>query len=145
MTNLSATKRDVAQLAVLLEQDFETSEEAARAVLQAAWELYEAKSKFIIAGQLYYSPQTGFLQPEDARALKVAFGPYSTETQARNAQETLLYSSSTHEEFRRWVLQLHHGTPAAWFRDRKRDREAASLEKTQLSGLPEYMKKEEAA
>lgn len=140
--NLTTTKKDVATIAaVLRDGEFDSADEAAAAVLEAAWDLYEAKSKFIIVGQLYYAPGEGFIQPEDPRALKVALGPYGTESQANKAQASLLYSGATGEEFRRWVLPIHHGTPNTWFVARKKAREQAEIDARQPLGLP----REEAA
>lgn len=123
---LKPGKRDIQALARMMDQDWDSLDDAAEAVLAKAWELYEAKAKYTVVGQLYYAK--GYVDPDEARAAKVALGNYSTERQARQAAESLWYSTQTHEEFRSWVLPVHHGTPASFYADRKKAREEAERE-----------------
>lgn len=122
---LSAGKRDVQKIAAVLEADYETVEEAARAALAAAWELYESKAKFAVAGQVYYSK--GYLGLDDERASMVVLGPFGTLNQAQKAGDSLAYSSATGEQARWWAVPMWHGTPAAWYDTRKEARKRQSL------------------
>lgn len=136
MSNLKPGVRDVRKLAVALEDynpvpewwtdgtevaepEFESAEDMARAALEAAFELYEAKSKFVVAGQLYYSPALGFVRDSEDLVL---LGPYGTHKQAETAGQALAGSAVTGEQFRWWVLPITHGTPHAWFTARKKAR-----------------------
>lgn len=109
----------MARLAAVLDGEYETVEDAARAALEEAFAIYEAKAKFTIVGQLYYSPKGGWSSPEEAAATKVALGRYGTETAALRDAESFAISSTTHEQFRAWVLPVFHGTPASYFSGRK--------------------------
>lgn len=122
---LSIGKRDVTRIAKVLDQDYETVEDAARAVLEAAFELYESKAKFTVVGQMYYAPDGGWLDKDDAAASKVALGRYGTEIQARDAAESLTISGPTGEQFLAWVLPVFHGTPHAYFKARAEERKRA--------------------
>ena len=124
--SLTIGKRDVTKIARVLEQPYETAEEAAQAVLEAAFELYEQKAKWTVVGQLYYSDHK-WLDPEDAAASKVALGRYGTQTQAEAAAASLVFSHQTGEEFRAWALPVHHGTPASYFKERLEERKAREL------------------
>lgn len=101
---------------------YRTPEDAAKHVLERAWEMYEAKGKFVVLGAMIRNPE-GATDPITAE--RVCFGPYGTETKARDASAQLFYSTATGEEFVRWLLPMNHGTPAAWARERKQAREAA--------------------
>lgn len=103
---------------------FRTPEDAARTIIERAWEMYEAKGKFVVLGALF-KDQRGMADPIHGE--RVCFGPFGTETKARDAAAQLFYSTATGEEFVRWLLPIHHGTPAAWFRERKQEREAAEV------------------
>lgn len=124
---LKPGKRDVQRVADLLEGDFDSAEEAAAAVLDLAWQLYEAKGKFTVVGQMYYSPTGGWLDHRDAQASKIALGWYGTEKQAQTAAESLVFSRPTGEEFRAWVLPVFHGTPSQYFTQRNEERKAEEL------------------
>lgn len=115
---LTIGKRDVAKAADLLEQEYESAEDAAQALLEFAFDLYEKKAKYTVVGQLRYS--NGFVDPASEEAVKIALGAYGTETQAINAARSLVLSTSTNEEFRAWPLPVWHGTPAAFFKERKK-------------------------
>lgn len=132
MAGLSIGKRDVAKVAAVLDQQYETVEEAARAALEEAFAIYESKAKFTVVGQLRYSPEGGWLNHDDALACMVALGRYGTETQARNDAESFVVSKSTGEEFRAWVLPVYHGTPASYFTGRK-DAKAEAAARWNLS------------
>lgn len=130
---LKAGKRDIARLAEVLDADYQSVEEAAAAVMAEAWDIYEAKAKFTVAGQLAYS--AGPLDPTDDGAAKVVLGAYGTEKQALSAAESLVYSAATHETFRAWVLPMFHGTPAAFYKERQSARKRADLGMSDAEGL----------
>ena len=137
MSNLTIGKRDVTKLATALEAgEFTGPEDMAKAALELAFEIYEAKSAWMIVGQLRYQPGQGFLRATDAHGEKVALGPYGTEKQAITAGESLAYSNQTGEEFRWWVLPIHRGTPAAWFKARKLARQEAELAAKERKMVP---------
>lgn len=118
MANLKPGVRDVRKLAEALDSgEFESAEDMARAALELAFEIYEAKSKYMVAGQLRYAPELGFVRDSDD---KVLLGPYGTEKQADTAGRSLAGSAVTGEEFRWWLLPVQHGTPHAWFTARKK-------------------------
>lgn len=122
---LNIGKRDVAKMVEVIDAEYETVEDAARAALEFAFGLYESKAKFTIVGQLYYSPKGGWVSHEDAQAAMVALGRYGTEKAAQNDAESFVISSVTGEQFRAWVLPVHHGTPASYFAKRKQATKAA--------------------
>ena len=124
--SISAGKRDVARLATVLEQDFGTVEEAAKAAMAEAWAIYEEKARYTVVGQLYYG-EGGYIDHADAAASKVALGRYGTERQAQSAAEALIINGRGHEEFRAWVLPVWHGTPAAFFGERAEERKRQEL------------------
>lgn len=128
MANLSIIKADVKAVVEVMESfhgvEGFAAEDVARAVLEASFAIYEAKSSWMILGQLIRKPGTNEpLGPLEGD--RVCFGPYGTETQARNAQAQLFYSKAMDEEYIRWLLPVHHGTPSRWFAGRKKAREAA--------------------
>ena len=122
--NISFGKRDVTQIAKVLEGDFASADEAAEAVLSAAWELYESKAQYVVIGSSR--------RPLEGLDAHVSLGLYGTRTQAQNAGHALAYSASTGEEFDWLVLPVAWGTPAsglhAWrkkaFAERSKAREA---------------------
>lgn len=126
--SLNIGKRDVARMVAVLDGEYETVEDAARAALEEAFALYEGKAKFTIVGQMYYSPKGGWLSHEDAAATMVALGRYGTEKAALNDAESFVISNTTGEQFRAWVLPVHHGTPASFFAKRKAAIKAAEEE-----------------
>ena len=125
-------------MADVLDADYESVEDAARAALEFAFDLYEDKAKFTIVGQLYYSPDGGWVSPEDAAATKVALGRYGTEKAAQNDAESFTIGTATGEQFRAWVLPVHHGTPASYFvkrKNRKKEVAAEAVEPPQADRL----------
>lgn len=104
------TKANVSKMATILEGDYETVEEAARAALNGAMEIIESRAKFTVVGQV---------KRHDNKGDKVALGWYGTETQATSAAMGLAFSTKTNEEHFAWVLPVHHGTPDSYYKDRK--------------------------
>lgn len=132
-------KRDVTKITKLLEsEEYESADDLAMAVLNEAFAIYESKGKFTVAGQLFYD--SGYVSPEDERASKVSLGLYSTEKQAEDAARALFYNSQTHEQFKSWVLPVHHGTPASYYSARKEAREEARRNDTRRCMCGDDMK-----
>ena len=124
--SLKPGKRDIARVAARLEEPHDSAESAAQAAIEEAWEIYEAKAKYAVVGQLRYSGEV--LSPDDARAARVIVGPFGTLKQAQGAGNSLALSSATGEEARWWAVPMWHGTPAAWYAERKKAaREAEAL------------------
>lgn len=114
---LKPRKSDARKLAGLLEQEYESQEKAAEAILAKAYEIYEAHAKYVLVGQV--RPGTGWKSPEEGRDCKVAFGPFGTRRQTEGAGESLAYSTRTGEEATWHVLEYHPGTPSSWYAQRK--------------------------
>lgn len=106
-------KTEIKALMPLLEEEYDSAQEAALAVLTKAYELYEKQARFYVVGQV--RPGSGWRSPEEGREGKVVLGPFGTLKQAQNAGESLAYSSSTGEEARWWAVEAWHDTPAAWY------------------------------
>lgn len=114
---LKAGKRDIAALIEVLDADYDTVEQAAEVAIVKAWEMYEAKAKWTVVGQMSRASDGESADP--AEASKIGLGRYGTEKQAIKAAEGLVYSSATHEEFRAWVLPVWNDSPATFFKQRK--------------------------
>ena len=110
-------KTEAKKLMPILEQDFDSPEDAAIAILSEAYELYEGQAKFYVVGQV--RPNTGWKSPEEGRDAKTILGPFGTRKQAEDAGHALAYSSATGEESSWWAVEAWHGTPAAWYSKRK--------------------------
>lgn len=104
-------------MAEVLDDEYETVEEAAAAVLDAAWAIVQERAKFTVVGQI----KTPAGQPAGD---KVALGWYATQTQATNDALKLTHSSQTHESALAWVLPVVHGTPNDWYVSRKNAKKA---------------------
>lgn len=124
---LKAGKKDIEKLATVLEGDYGDVTEAATAALTAAWDIYEAKAKYTVVSQLRFSAQAGTIDPLSDEADKIAFGRYGTEKQAHDDAMKMAFSTQTNEEFRSWVLPVHHGTPNDYYKARKQARTEAAL------------------
>lgn len=124
MANLKPLKRDIKAIMPALNADYDSTEDAAEAILARAWDIYEDKAKFIVVGQLRYSPKGGWITKDDADVTKVAMGPYTTLKQAESAMDSLTLSAQTGETFRTWAIEYWHSTPFLWFKERKAQNEA---------------------
>jgi hypothetical protein len=109
----------------VLERDFGTVEEAAKAALAEAFAIASEKGRFTVVGQLMWSG--GFIDHADAAASKIALGHYATQKQAQSAAESLVISTRSHEEMRAWVLDVHNGTPASYFQARIDERKRLDM------------------
>ena len=128
MANIKVGVTEARKMAELLDRDFDSMEEASKAALELAWEIYEAKAKFVCVAQVYFDG--GYLSSADGRASKVVLGPYGTEAVAKTAGESLALSKASGCELRWWLLPIEHGTPSAWHLRRKEEREAEILANT---------------
>lgn len=109
---LTIGKAEVAEMVATLQADHDSVEAAARAALSTAETLLERRTKYTIAGQLARAAGGRRLEPSDPAAVKIALGLYSTEGAAVKAAESLWSSTISGDEWRAWVLPVHHGTPA---------------------------------
>lgn len=117
MSTVDPTKKQLDKMADIL-AEAESVEEAAKAAMDYAFEVYESRAKFVVVGRVAYSK--GYVKPQDARASTVAVGPYSTEGKALAGAQSLLYSAATHEEAKTYVLPMFSGSPSAWYAQRKK-------------------------
>lgn len=105
-------KTEIKKIAKLLDQDWESAEEAADALLAEALEILEARGKWTVVGQLRYSPPLGgYIDKDDADASKVCLGLFSSKAEADRAAVSLVHSHVTNEAWLSWVLEVDHGTP----------------------------------
>lgn len=118
-------KTEVRKVAKILDREYESAEEAAEAVLAEALAILEARGKFAVVGQLYYSPRGGWVSHEDAAASKVCLGLYSTNGDASSAAYGLTYGHNTGEQFKTWILPVEHSTPTDLFKKRRDAHDAA--------------------
>lgn len=120
---LTWTKKMIAELAEVLDDDYETVEDAAHAALDAAWELIKGRAKFTVVGQVQSEVVKDECDnPEHKRWTgdKVALGYYATEKQAITDALKMAYSTQTHETARAWVLPIFNDTPSQWYVSRKK-------------------------
>lgn len=109
MAGLNFTKANVKAMMAVLDQDHETLEDAARAALNAAYEIIQSRGKFTVVGQVRGS------EPPEERE-KVAFPWYATMGEATSAAVQLAGRSVYS-----WVLPVFHGTPHEWATKRSRE------------------------
>lgn len=131
--SLNIGVRDVKSAAGVLDQEYDSAEEAAKALLEFAFDLYESKAKWTVVGQLLRSD--GTVDPATAEASKVALGAYGTETQARNAASSLVMANATGEMFRCWALPIWNGTPATFHKARKEAKKTDAMGDTPADKL----------
>lgn len=112
-------KREVMKVAAVLDGEYESAEEAARACLEVMEEVFASRSKFVVVGQLASDKENGLIPPSDPRAVRLSLGWYSTEGDARQAADSLWSSTQTGETFRVWVLPVFHGSPHEFYKQRK--------------------------
>lgn len=126
--SLKVGKREVDKFMSTLEGEYDSPEDAAKAALEAAWSIYEDKAAWTVVGQVHYDPHGGgWVDPEDARVARIALGRYATEKQAEDAARSLRVGSNG-EEFKAWVLPVHHGTPHSYFTEKKKERQAKNVD-----------------
>lgn len=126
-------------MASLLDGNHESAEEAAKAALELAWEMYEAKAKYVVIAQV-----RGALADGDGETHldTVVLGPYSTPGKATAAGRSVAVGTPTHEECKWMLAQRFDGSPNAWYLERKeRDAvEANAGRLTQAERLVEWLK-----
>ena len=103
-------KAEVNAMAEVLDGDYGTVEEAAQAALVKAEDIFRKRAKFAVVGQLAATRERGSIEPGDSEAIKVSLGWYSTEGDATSQAESLWHSTVSGDEWRTWVLPVHHGT-----------------------------------
>lgn len=105
-------KTERKRIVAVLEQDWETVEDAAEAALQEALAILEERGRHTVVGQLRYSPPLGgYIDKDDADASKVCLGLYSSRAEAEKAATSLVYTGTTSEAWLTWVLDVEHSTP----------------------------------
>ena len=119
-------KGELQKMEDVLNAEHESVGAAAEAVLAAFEEIFEARSKFVVVGQLSTTPDHRELDPSDPEAIKMSLGWYSTEGDARKAAESLWSSTASGDTFRCWVLPVHNGTAADFHAKRKAQYVAAA-------------------
>lgn len=131
-------KREVREAAAILDQDHDSAEAAARALLEYAVEMYERRAKFVVVGQLR-NEHPG-LPPDEVRGSRIVIGPFSTEGVARAAGESLSIGRPTEEEMRWWLLDMWHDTPHAFYKQRA-EKAKAKAKKEEPGTLAELQKR----
>lgn len=127
---LKPGKREIKKFLETLEDEYDSPEDAALAALQAAWDIYEDKAMWTVVGQIHYDPfDGGWKDPTDARVARIALGRYATEKQAEAAASSLRVGANG-EEFKAWVLPVHHGTPHSYFTEKKKEKQAKDVDDT---------------
>lgn len=118
MPGLSWTKRHVASVVEVLDQDYVDIEGAATAALNAALSIIEERGKFAVVGQVYKTPEHGDLDPSDEAAVKVCLGLFESDTKANEAA-TQLTANAAGDLLRTWVVPTFYGTAAGWHKERR--------------------------
>ena len=130
---VSPTKTDAKKLIPILAPDFkELGPEAQAKVLEVAvacmeesFRVAQAKSKFTVVGQIYWTESDGSITSHDPAAEKICLGVFSSEATARTASDQLHGHAGSKELFRTWTLPICHDSPAQWRKARKAALEAA--------------------
>lgn len=136
-----------AMIAAIDNDEHESAEDAAKAALAAAEEIFEDRAKFVVVGQLRATKERLSIPPADGEAIKVSLGWYSTEGDAISAAGSLWSNTATGDNFRCWVLPVFHGTPAAFHDTQKAkyaEAEAKRAEKAKEKFLESIVKHREA-
>jgi hypothetical protein len=110
--SINFSKTEVRKVMDVLDGDYETVGEAARACLALMEQIMQDRAKFVVVGQLRRSPEHFDIDPASPDAIKVSLGWYSTESEARVAAEQLVYNPNSQMEWRTWVLDVWHRTPS---------------------------------
>lgn len=137
--SIDAGKTEVKRMAALLDAEHESAEEAARAALDLAWEMYEAKAKYVVIAQILGAQADG---DGEISLDTVVLGPYSTPGKATAAGRSIAVGTPTHEECKWMLAQRFDGSPNAWYLERK-ERDAAEANAgrlTQAERLVEWLR-----
>ena len=120
MARFTPAKKDLDAIVDMLESgtlpdnDAPTARDVAEAIVQRAWDAYEARGKFMVVGQVFDQ-----LGKRIADGKKVAMRPFTTEKQAKDAAMALVGSTSSQFMLRTWVIPMFYGTPNDWHKDLK--------------------------
>lgn len=133
--SLAFTKRHLQRLANVMDDDYESLEDAAKAVMAEAAAIYEERACWVVVGHMRWDrwryeagniPKRGedgaWIDEDDWRQSRIALGPFATEVQAEAARKALAVSTVTGEEFSTWVFPMWHDSPHAFFTKRKDDK-----------------------
>ena len=111
-------KRDLGKVAAILETEYDTAEEMARAILQVVFaEIVPAKYKHVVVGQVH-PREGGWITDQEGKDSKVAF-LCGTAGQAKSLGASLALSHATGDTATWWALPLRHDTPAAFWGELK--------------------------
>lgn len=140
-------KKELEQMIETLQADYIDVGEAAKAVLAKAEELVNARSQFIVVGQVVATREKGRVDPSDPDAVKLALGPFSTAGDAQSAAGSLWSSTASGDTLKCWALPFFHGSPHDWHgTQRAKYQEAEAKRKTaQNDKLQESIKKHQQA
>lgn len=118
MPTPSIGKRDVNKVTAILQEEYDTAEDMARAILQVVFEeIVPAKYTHVVVGQVH-PRKGGWVTDEEGRGSKVAF-LCGTAGQARSLGASLALSHATGETATWWAVGLRHDTPSAFWKDLK--------------------------
>lgn len=127
-------KKQIDAMIAALDADYETVKDAALAALGAAEAIFEERAQFVVVGQLQSTRSRTSIPASDPEAIKLSLGWYSTEGDAIKAAESLWHNAGSGDEFRTWVLPVHHGTPADLHANRKKAIQEATLKRKEKAG-----------
>lgn len=123
---LTAGKRDISRLAAVLDAEYATVEEAAKAVLEEAWTIYEEKARWVVFAFPRKPPgRERYASQEDALNHVIVLGPFGTRTQAESVMDSMWANRNGGEEWHRGIVPWLHTSPAEFFKWRSQvtDRE----------------------
>lgn len=128
--SLKYGKTEISLMVEAIDQDHPTAEEAAKAALSVAEEIFEKRANFVVVGQLYRTKERSQIPRDDPEAIRLSLGWHSTEGDAIKAAEGLAVGTATGDQFNTMILPVHHGTPADLHKKQK-DKYAADDAKRQ--------------
>jgi hypothetical protein len=143
--SLKFGKTEIRKLAEVLDADYDTVDDAALAALKAMDDIFASRAKFVVVGQLCSSPEQSVIPGSDPKAIRISMGWYSTEGDAKAAADSLWSSLATGEQFKVWVLPVHHGTPFEFHKLRKTHYEAleAKVRQKRVDDIRAFIKARE--
>lgn len=144
MAGLAPTAKQVAALAAVMDQDYDSLGEAAKAVLAKAWELYADRARFVVACQVNPPDPAGATRGDWENA-RVAFGPFATKAPAMAAGNSLggyLASIDPRLQSRWYVVPISPNSPAQWAKGRAADLDRKA-EASDHSGGPSRERRQE--
>ena len=118
MTALSPRKTELKKMMALLEEEFDSAEDAALAALELAYSLYEGQAKFYAVAQVI--PGSGrYVSAQESADSKVVLGPFATHGQAYKACMSLTAGTPTGESALAWPVEAWYDSPHAWYLKRQ--------------------------